>query len=152
MDPETPLDLLIELTQKKRDGAGRALAALSTERTVAQARLGTLDGYRLDYAQRLQCTTQEGLSATNYRNFRQFIATLDDAICQQNSLIARIDQRLEAGRKQWHEENRRLRSYETLKMRGIRLSQARERRREQGACDEIAANLLRRRRQSRGIG
>ena len=104
MSPETPLDVLINLTQDKLDEAGRNLSELSTRRREAQGQLNTLDGYRADYTRRLQDTTEQGLSASNYHNFRQFIATLDEAISQQNTIIAQIDVRLEAGRKQWHDE------------------------------------------------
>lgn len=151
MSPETPLDVLIGLAQKKLDDAGRMLAGLGIERKAAQGQLGTLDDYRLDYARRLQRTTQDGLSATNYRNFRQFIATLDEAIRQQNRVIAQIDLRLEAGRKQWYEEKQRLRSYEALKNRRIRQLQVLDQRQEQRASDEDAASLLRRSRSSNGI-
>lgn len=145
MAPETPLDVLINLAQDKLDAAGRTLAELGNERRQAQGQLATLDGYRADYTQRLQSTTEGGVTASNYHNFRQFIATLDEAISQQNRIIAQIDTRLEAGRKRWHDEKRRLNSYETLKARQIRQSQYHEQRREQRASDEAAASLYRRR-------
>lgn len=147
MSPETPLDVLIDLTQDKLDEAGRNLAELSTRRREAQGQLNTLDDYRADYTRRLQNTTEQGVTASNYHNFRQFIATLDEAISQQNTIIAQIDVRLEAGRKQWHDEKRRLNSYETLKARQIRQLQYREQRREQRASDEFSAGLYRRTRQ-----
>ncbi|HEX7387901.1 MAG TPA: flagellar export protein FliJ [Castellaniella sp.] len=145
MPRESSLDVLINLTQDKLNEAGRALAELSTERRQAQGQLGTLDDYRADYTRRLQSTTEGGVTASNYHNFRQFIATLDDAISQQNKVIAQIDTRLEAGRRQWHDEKQRLNSYETLKARQLRQLQYREQRNEQRASDEVAANLYRRR-------
>jgi flagellar FliJ protein len=145
MPRETSLDVLIGLAQDKLDEAGRVLADLSTQRRQAQGQLTTLDGYRADYTRRLQTTTEGGVTASNYHNFRQFIATLDDAISQQNRIIAQIDTRLEAGRKQWSDEKRRLNSYETLKARQLHQFQIREQRREQRASDEAAANLYRRR-------
>lgn len=147
MVTDTPLDVLIGLTHDKLDVAGRNLAELGNERRLAQGQLSTLDDYRSDYTRRLQSTTESGVTASNYHNFRQFIATLDDAISQQNRIIAQIDMRLEAGRKLWHDEKRRLNSYETLKERQLRLLQVREQRREQRASDEAAANLYRRSRQ-----
>ena len=147
MSAETPLDVLINLAQDKLDEAGRNLAELGDRRREAQGQLNTLDGYRADYTKRLQSTTEQGVSAPNYHNFRQFIATLDEAISQQNTIIAQIDVRLEEGRQRWHDEKRRLNSYETLKTRQIRQMQYREQRREQRASDEISAGLYRRTRQ-----
>ncbi|CAM5190502.1 Flagellar FliJ protein OS=Castellaniella defragrans OX=75697 GN=HNR28_000404 PE=3 SV=1 [Castellaniella defragrans] len=144
MPRETSLDILIGLTQDKLEQAGRTLSDLDTQRRQAQHQLSTLDDYRADYTQRLQTTTQGGLTASNYHNFRQFIATLDDAISQQNRIIAQIDSRLEAGRRQWQDEKRRLNSYETLKARQLHRLQYHERQIEQRASDEAAANLYRR--------
>ncbi|HUH39407.1 MAG TPA: flagellar export protein FliJ [Castellaniella sp.] len=140
----TPLVLLIELSQTRVDEAGRALAELSTQRRHAQGQLDTLDTYRMDYTKRLQTTTQDGVSASNYHNFRRFIATLDEAISQQNSIIAQIDTRLDTGRQQWYAEKRRLSSYEALKARQDRQAQTREQRREQRFSDELSAGMVRR--------
>ncbi|WP_323017905.1 flagellar export protein FliJ [Castellaniella sp.] len=147
MNPETPLDVLINLTQDKLDEAGRVLADLAAQRREAQGQLKTLDNYRSDYTQKLQDTTESGVTASNYHNFRHFIATLDEAISQQNRIIAQIDIRIEAGRQQWHHEKRHLNSYETLKTRQLRQLATREQRREQRASDEAAAGLYRRLRQ-----
>ncbi|CAM5790205.1 flagellar export protein FliJ [Castellaniella caeni] len=144
MPKETSLDILINLAQDRLDEAGHVLADLSTQRRNAQQQLGTLDGYRSDYARRLQSTTEGGLTASNYHNFRHFIATLDEAISQQNRIIAQIDTQIETGRRQWHAEKRQLNSYETLKTRQLRQFQYREQRREQRASDEISAGLYRR--------
>lgn len=144
MKREAPLDVLISLAQDRLDEAGRELAALTQQRSEADAQLNALDTYRIDYTLRLQQTTENGLSASNYRNFRQFIATLDEAISQQNKLIMQIDSRLEAGRRLWHNEKRRLGSYEILKARQLNQEKHREQRREQQAADEASAGLHRR--------
>lgn len=148
MNHATPLDTLIDLTQERVEKAGETLAQLGTQRRDAQGQLQTLDAYRADYTEQLQNTTSGGVSASNYHNFRQFIATLDEAISQQNRLIAQIDTRLEAGRRHWQDEKRRLSSYETLKARKDRQLQYQEQRREQRASDETAASLFRRSQQS----
>lgn len=147
MNPESSLDVLIKLTRDKLDEAGRALADLGTQKREAQSQLNTLDHYRSDYTQKLQDTTESGVTASNYHNFRHFIATLDEAISQQNRIIAQIDSRIETGRQQWHHEKRRLNSYETLQTRQFHQLQMREQRREQRASDEAAAGLYRRFRQ-----
>lgn len=147
MAHKSSLDTLIDLSQDKVDDAGRALAELGTQRRQAQGQLNTLDGYRSDYTQRLQDTTENGVTASNYHNFRHFIATLDEAISQQNRIIAQIDTRIDIGRQHWHDEKRRLNSYETLKARQQRQLQIREQRREQRTNDEAAASIYRRSRQ-----
>jgi len=144
----TPLAVLIELSQTRVDEAGRLLAELGTQRRQAQDQLDTLDGYRSDYTLRLQLSTQGGLSASNYHNFRRFIATLDEAISQQNKIIAQIDTHLDAGRQRWTAEKRRLGSYEALQARQDRQARYREQRLEQRVSDELSAGLHRRARRA----
>lgn len=143
----SPLPMLIDLAQGKVDDAGRTLSELTAQRHHAKSQLDTLDTYRADYAVRLQQATEGGLSASNYQNFRRFIATLDEAISQQNRIITQIDTKIQTGRQQWYVEKRRLNSYETLKARQDQQAQYRETRREQRASDEVSAGLYRRSRQ-----
>src|SRR3546814_19053350 len=109
---------------------------LSTQRTHAQSQLSILDTYRADYTQRLQQTTEDGVSASNYHNFRRFIATLDEAISQQNRVVAQIDARIQAGQQQWYAEKRRTRPFETLKARQDHNLRHPEKRRDQPAREE----------------
>lgn len=144
MQTNSSLPTLIDLARNHADDAAKALQQLSQERQNAQSQLNALHDYRLDYAQRLQQATEGGLSASNYHNFRQFIATLDQAISQQNKVVAQIDQKIEAGRQRWYAEKRRLSSYEALQSRQAKQQQAYENRKEQLASDETSAALYRR--------
>lgn len=144
MASTSSLNVLIDLAKDGANEAGKALQLLTTERNKAESQLSTLHDYRLDYAHRLQKATETGLSASNYHNFRQFIATLDEAISQQNSIVAQMDARIEKGRQQWYAEKRRLSSFEALQSRQTRQHNVRINRSEQLANDEISANLHRR--------
>lgn len=142
---KTPaLDVLIDVTNEAVDEAARSMQQAAAERDKAQQQLDMLHNYRLDYAQRLQNTAENGVTASNYLNFRRFLLTLDDAILQQNNIVAQSESRLEAGRLQWYAEKRRLSAYEALSTRQRQQQAVREARREQLASDEIAANLFRR--------
>lgn len=144
MASASSLTILIDLAKEGADKAGKQLQLLTTERHKAETQLSTLQVYRLDYAQRLQKATETGLSTSNYHNFRQFIATLDEAISQQNSIVMQMDARIEQGRQQWYAEKRRLSSFEALQTRQARQQVVRSNRIEQLASDEISANLYRR--------
>ncbi|MFW7342490.1 flagellar export protein FliJ [Pollutimonas sp. H1-120] len=147
MAKHSSLPVLIDLAKEGADQAGKQLQLLMAERNNAETQLSTLLVYRQDYAERLQKATETGLSSSNYHNFRQFIATLDEAISQQNRVVAHIDGKLESGRQRWHAEKRRLSSFEALQARENRLQLVRENRTEQLASDEISANMYRRARQ-----
>ena len=143
-DPSSSLPILIDLAKGSADKAGKVLQLLTAERNNAESQLSALQVYRQDYAERLQKATESGLSASNYHNFRQFIATLDDAISQQNKIVAQINGKLEEGRQYWYAEKRRLNSYEALQTRQARQRLARENRAEQSAADEMSAAMYRR--------
>jgi len=142
---KTPaLNVLIDVTNEALDEAAKSMRKAATERDKAQEQLDMLHSYRLDYAQRLLESAEGGVTASNYLNFRRFLTTLDEAISQQNNVVAQSESRLEAGRQQWYAEKRRLSAYEALHMRQRQQHALREARREQRASDEVAANLFRR--------
>lgn len=143
-DPSSSLPILIDLAKDNADKASKVLQQLTAERNNAESQLSALQVYRQDYAERLQKATESGLSASNYHNFRQFIATLDEAISQQNKIVAQINGKLEDGRQHWYAEKRRLNSYEALQTRQTRQRLARENRAEQLAADEMSAAMYRR--------
>ena len=148
MAKHSSLPTLIDLAKEGVDQAGKQLQRLTADRNNAEGQLSTLQVYRLDYAERLLKAGETGVSASNYHNFRQFIATLDDAIAQQNRVVAQLDGKLETGRQRWYAEKRRLSSYEALQAREARHQLLRENRLEQLASDEISATMYRRLRPS----
>ncbi|NLC37414.1 MAG: flagellar export protein FliJ [Alcaligenaceae bacterium] len=143
--PKKPsFDLLIDVTNEAVDEAAKVLQKAASERDKAQQQLDMLHDYRLDYAQRLLQSTEVGVTASNYLNFRRFLNTLDEAIVQQNNIVAHSESQLTAGRQQWQAEKQRLGAYEALQSRQRQQQVLRNARREQRANDEIAANLFRR--------
>lgn len=146
MGKSRTLNMLVDLARNDTDEAARELAQLFKSRQEAEQQLEALHSYRLDYAERLQQVSKTGLTASNYHNFRQFIATLDEAISQQNKILEQLDARLQQGRDSWQAEKRRLSSFETLQTRQLRQQAVLESRREQRLSDEIST------RGPRGLG
>ncbi|MAL01983.1 flagellar export protein FliJ [Neopusillimonas maritima] len=144
MAKNSALTTLIDLTKDKTNDVAKQLQNLTSSRQSAHEQLETLHTYRQDYAQRLQQAMTTGLSAANYHNFRQFIATLDEAISQQNKVVAQIDANVELRKKEWVDQKRQLSSYETLLSRQERQAAQRENRIEQRTNDELSMNLFRR--------
>ena len=145
MSKNPALNLLIDVANEAVDAAAQIMQNAATERSKANEQLELLHAYRLDYAERLVSNGANGVSATNYLNFQRFLATLDEAISQQNNIVAQSESRLEAGRSQWNAEKRRLGAFETLHTRQRQQLALKEARQEQRASDEIAASLYRRR-------
>lgn len=143
MSRENRMNVLIELAQNGVDAAAGSLQSISQQHEQALHQMHTLQEYRTDYMQRLQETAGSGLSVSNYHNFRQFIATLDEAITQQNKVVGQLGDRLARGREAWHTEKRRLASYETLQSRYAEQRALTQNRSEQRANDDLSARQFR---------
>ncbi|NYT65038.1 flagellar export protein FliJ [Alcaligenaceae bacterium] len=148
MAKHASLVTLIDLKTDAANQIAKQLQKLQTERNNAKSQLSTLQVYRQDYAERLQKATMDGVTTANYHNFRQFIATLDEAILQQNRVVGQIDRNIEQSQQQWYAEKQRLKSYEALQTRHHQQQLQRENRAEQLANDEASAALYRRTRPS----
>jgi len=138
------LRALIEVAGIRAQNAATQLQRLTGRLRDAMRQASILEEYRQDYAARLQQTMRAGLSMPNYHNFHRFIASLDEAISQQNRTVAQINANLEQSRIHWSHEKRRLLSYEAWSSRLARQQALHEARGEQRANDEIAANFFRR--------
>src|SRR5699024_9949432 len=121
------------------------------QRQGAEKQLDMLREYRQDYANRLNNAGQTGITASNYHNFTRFLATLDEAIVQQNSLMAHLDHNIDTSKQTWQAAQHRLHSYEALQERHRRQRVAVEHRREQRATDEMSSIIYHRRRTNGGL-
>ena len=153
MATDNPIHTLIDLTKTRVGEAAQQLQTATTTRDGAQEQLATLHVYRQDYIERFEKASAEGMSAANYHNFRQFIATLDEAISQQNRVVTQLDQKVELGKQRWLDQKRQLTSYEALLMRQENERRAQLNRKEQILNDEMSMHQYRRNQpQAKGNG
>jgi len=144
-------NMLIELSKNRVDTAGNQLGHLVRKYRAAEHQLNVLKEYRQDYATRLTGAGQNGITASNYRNFTRFLETLNDAIVQQTRVMMHLDQNISVSKENWRREQQRLHSYETLQTRRARQHMAIENRREQIVSDELSAAIHRRSYPDRGL-
>lgn len=135
------LDLLVDLGQDHLQQAGQQLHSLNNQKQAAAEQLEMLHSYRQDYAQRLLEAGRTGLTMSNYHNFVRFIATLDEAIQQQNKILQKLDDKVSASRENWNEKRIRVNAYETLIERRQQRALKEQSRQEQIQTDEISARL-----------
>lgn len=145
MKQSLPLKMLIDLAQAEVDEATRRLGALQQQRNEAQRQLDALTQYRDEYRKRLSSDSQDGMEAASWRNFQQFIDTLDFAMTQQRNAIDNTDARLYASKLEWQSRKQKLSSFETLQSRAQQREDLRMSRIEQRESDEFAANSVRQR-------
>lgn len=139
MSSKLPLDMLIDLAQNQTDDAARRLGALQSAHLGAQQKLDLLLQYRQDYHTQLDALMRGGLPSSQWRNYRNFLGTLDGAIAQQRAIATQTENRLDRGRTDWQQEKRRLNSFDTLAERVRVQALMVEAKREQRDSDERAA-------------
>ncbi len=145
MQKATALETLIELAQTRTDDAARRLGALNAKDMDMQAKLTLLTQYSDEYRARFQTLAQQGLTASDWRNYQAFLNKLDEAIAQQREALKLMHQRVAAGETDWRSAKRVLNSYDTLARRQTRAEAVRTAKLEQRETDEHSTNKAARR-------
>ncbi|KXS33720.1 MAG: Flagellar export protein FliJ [Candidatus Gallionella acididurans] len=108
------LQPLMNLAQHQNESATRELGQLNKQQHDAQGKLEMLLQYRSEYQARLQKSTLSGINPAELRNFQQFINKLDAAIAQQIKVLEQGKVSLQAGRGEFNNTQRKLKSFSTL--------------------------------------
>ena len=143
MVKHNPLNTLADLAQDSTDKAARELGRLQGLRTQAEQQLIALTQYRQEYRARMQAIAAEGMTSSRWHDFSRFLDSLDHAIRQQTTALAKAEADLLNGRANWQQEKRRQNSFDTLIARAQTREQQVSARREQRANDEYAARIAR---------
>lgn len=134
------LDTLLELAQTRIDDAAKRLGTLNAQGVDMEAKLALLVQYWQEYSSRFQASMKQGITASDWRNYQEFLDKLDAAIVQQRGLLAATRQRVENGRLDWQSARRILKSYHTLAQRQMRVELRHLARHEQKETDEYVVN------------
>jgi flagellar FliJ protein len=128
-----------ELAQQRNEDAAAQLGALNSEAAKAQAKLDLLLQYRDEYHARYRTAVQGNLHNAGWRNFREFLEKLDEAIEQQRAVLLVSREAVQKGRREWQSTQRDVRAYDTLADRHDRAEADRLKRIDQRVTDEIAS-------------
>ena len=137
MSKPFPLQTLLELAQEGSDAAAAQLGVVSGRERDMGRRLQLLLEYRSEYTERLTRFTQTGMHSIGWRNFREFIDKIDAAIELQLELVAKARNETETGKRHWHAQQRKLKSFDTLSQRHSSAERMSEARREQKEQDDF---------------
>jgi flagellar FliJ protein len=132
---------------RERESA-KAVAQARARLADAEAKHVELQRYRDDYQRGFQKEAAGGASGMRLRDFRLFLARLDDAIRQQELLVARARGEVDAQTHQWQETQRRAKALGLVidKWRGEERREAE--RQDQRDTDERAAGMAARKPQA----
>ncbi|TFW30188.1 flagellar export protein FliJ [Massilia arenosa] len=139
MAQTSALDTLLDLAQRATDDAAKRLGAALQAVEDAKQKAQMLDGYRDDYAAKLDMAQQNGITPQAYQNFIAFMAKLDAAIKGQREIVKHAEARAAMEKKAWQECERKRLSYRTLSTRAAEQALKLENKRDQKLMDEHAA-------------
>jgi len=138
------MQMLRDLAQRSSDKAVQELGHLQRQQQEALNQLDQLQRYRDEYRQKLHDSLAKGVSSSQWRDYQQFIGSLDNAIAQQQHRLDDQQSRVETGKQHWQGEHRKLNAYETLHARRQSEAAHQASRHEQRHSDEMAAQSRRR--------
>ena len=133
------LETIHELMKTRADEATQQLAHLLASERSAKEKLGLLQQYRDEYAERFRRAAQDGLTQGQWRNYQGFLDRIDEAIGAQKQAVALQEQRTASGQTHWQQQRIKLKAFDTLSARHFASETARENKRDQKAQDEFAA-------------
>ncbi len=138
-----PLQTLLDLSNVRMDDAALRLGQfLASEQEVGKT-LEMLIQYRDEYDDRFRAAAKNGIAREEWRNYQSFLGRLDEAICQQRSLVDVSHQRSADGQKEWLAKRNRVKAFDTLSQRHQQQEVRIEQKGEQRSQDEHAAKHFR---------
>ena len=133
------LQTVLELMQVRADDATQRLARLIANERDAKNKLDMLQQYRDEYAARFRQSAQNGMAQREWNNFQVFLNRLDEAIDAQRQALAQQARNTVAGQKNWQEQRKKLKAFDTLSDRHFSAENSKEQKRDQKTQDEFAA-------------
>ena len=132
------LAMLTDLADERHDRAAKKLARALSMLKDSESRLALLQDYCADYHARLAQSAASGVAPAELRNYREFIARLEEAIAQQRTEVEALNKGVADCRTGWMLERRRKQSYAVLIDRADLATREVEARRLQKLVDEFA--------------
>ncbi len=142
-----PLLLVLKLANDAEEQAALLLKSAQLECQKRLNQLSALNNYRLEYMKQMQSQQGQAISASHYHQFYRFIRQIDDAIIQQNRVVADGEKQKEYRQQHWLEKQKKRKAVELLLASKEKKRQVVEQKREQKMTDEFASQQFYRRHQ-----
>lgn len=142
-----PLLLVLKLANDAEEQAALLLKSAQLECQKRLNQLSALNNYRLEYMKQMQSQQGQAISASHYHQFHRFIRQIDDAITQQNRVVADGETQKGYRQQHWLEKQKKRKAVELLLASKEKKRQVVEQKREQKMTDEFASQQFYRRHQ-----
>lgn len=133
------LRALLDLAERQKGEAATRLGGLNAQVSSTESKLNLLLDYREEYRARFRAALRRDTDVNGLRNFRDFLARLDQAIDQQRGAVTRSREIAKAGQQDWQSKHCRVKAFDTLAQRHANVEAKRIARAEQRQSDEFAA-------------
>ena len=128
---------VVALATSEERKLGAATGASSRKLQEQVSRLGELNAYRHNYAER--CKFGENISAAHWKDHQTFLQRLDRAVKSQQQIIRDSEQNLEIHRRRWLAKRQRQQSLQRVLDSYRAEEQLHDERREQREMDDLPA-------------
>ena len=119
----------------------RELGEAQRRLAEAEAKLAELRNYHSDYLQAYRKRAEDGTSVTALRDFQAFLARLEQALSQQDSLVSQAREAVQTRRSNWQGAAREVKAVESVVDRWRSVEARAGERREQKESDERAQRV-----------
>jgi flagellar FliJ protein len=139
----TRFQTVVRYTESKEDKAAKRLAESQANLVEQQNRLESLSQYKDEYAARFTQAGQQGMRASQVREYQAFMVKLQSAVDQQQRVVEVAVQHLEDSKKQWMLARNETRKTNTLLDRYLLQERRAQDKLEQKDSDERAQRMKR---------
>lgn len=134
---------VVRYTESKEDEAAKQLAESQKNLVDQQSRLESLTQFKDEYAQGFTRSGQQGMRASQLRDYQAFMTKLQNAVDQQQRMVEIAVENLESKRKQWLHTRNETRKANTLLDRYLLQEQRLQDKLEQKDSDERGQRMKR---------
>lgn len=130
------MDPVLKVAAHREKDAARRMGQTQQRLQQQQERLRELVGYRDEYNLKFQQTCSAGMDVKQLQEYRLFLSRLNDAIRQQQQVVAKAERELEHARNVWLGTRTRSQALDKVRERFVDAERREADRREQADLDE----------------
>lgn len=140
---------VLDIEKQREESALQSLQLAQRHWNEQKQKLASLQNYRIEYINKIQTTSENGLAIKAYQQVLSFIAKLDTACEQQSALVAKASLVCDQRRQQWVNQQKKRKAIEVVLQQRAASALLRHQRAEQREQDEWVSQRIFRLRSTR---
>lgn len=136
------LEPIVEMAESRENDARQRLGECQQQKRALEEKIEALKRYRNDYGFRLELIGSNGLNAKQYNDYRTFLAKIDRAIQEQESVLDNVEKDLRNHERDWGAARQYMKSLQKVHASSLRDEVRIADRRDQREADDRAARSI----------